>query len=81
MQNRMNCTFYCEQTDSSCAAACLRNHISVFAAIACLMAVLISSAAALSGIVAVSNVIVLSVLLLGVIIIMRNKETAEDRTN
>ena len=81
MQNQMTYAFTANQNESACSVACFRDIVSVKTAIIFMMAVLVSAFSVLSGVVVISVVLVLSVLLLGVIIIVRNTERLEGRTN
>ncbi len=73
MQNQMTYTFTANQNESACSAACFRDIASVKTAIMFMMAVLVSAFAVLDGIISISVVIVISILLLGGIIITKQR--------
>ncbi len=74
MQNQMTYAFTANQNESACSAACFRDIASVKTAIMFMMAVLVSAFSALSGdIIVVSIVIVINILLLGGIIIAKQR--------
>ncbi len=73
MQNQMTYAFTANQNESACSAACFRDVASVKTAIMFMMAVLVSAFAVLDGIISISVVIVISILLLGGIIITKQR--------
>lgn len=73
MQNQMTYAFTANQNESACSAACFRDVASVKTAIMFMMAVLVSAFAVLDGIISISVVIVISILLLGGIIIAKQR--------
>ncbi len=73
MQNQMTYAFTANQNESACSAACFRDIASVKTAIMFMMAVLVSAFAVLDGIISISVVIVISILLLGGIIITKQR--------
>ena len=73
MQNQMTYAFTANQNESACSAACFRDIASVKTAIMFMMAVLVSAFTVLDGIISISVVIVISILLLGDIIITKQR--------
>jgi hypothetical protein len=73
MQNQMTYAFTANQNESACSAACFRDIASVKTAIMFMMAVLVSAFTVLDGIISISVVIVISILLLGGIIITKQR--------
>ena len=73
MQNQMTYAFNANQNESACSAACFRDIASVKTAIMFMMAVLVSAFTVLDGIISISVVIVISILLLGGIIITKQR--------
>ena len=73
MQNQMTYAFTANQNESACSAACFRDIARVKTAIMLMMAVLVSAFTVLDGIISISVVIVISILLLGGIIITKQR--------
>ena len=73
MQNQMTYAFTANQNESACSAASFRDIASVKTAIMFMMAVLVSAFTVLDGIISISVVIVISILLLGGIIITKQR--------